>query len=125
MERIHIWIGTFSSKEAFDDYLEEIYDEEDDDAPINQFAEDQNKTFYDHDWVESGFKIVDDLEELIKPHSYSEKYLEAALDQAESLGIESANSFIMADSGEFSEPQSKQTEAYSLMYLGRFTGYIR
>ena len=125
MERVHIWLGNFSSHDALEDYLEEHYDEDDDEQPINQFAADQGETFYDHDWVEAGFKEVEDINGLIKGHSYSDIYSEEVLEKAKSLEIKTANTFIMADSGEFSTPQSKQAETYSLYYLGRFRAYVK
>ncbi len=118
MEFVHIWLGSFQSPKAFEDYLEEQY--EDDERSINQFAEDQGERFYDHDWVESNFKVIDNLEELVMLHSYSGSYGEEVLKKAAGLDIEIANAFIMADSEEFTAPKSKQTANYTLHYLGRF-----
>jgi Immunity protein 22 len=54
-EMVDIWVGNFADEEAFQAYMEEQYDEEDEDAPISAFARDLNQSFYDHDLVESKF----------------------------------------------------------------------
>lgn len=65
MEISHIWLGKFPSEKALDEYFEEIYDEDNEDAPLNQFARDQGENFYDHDWVERSFNNVTRLKDLL------------------------------------------------------------
>lgn len=120
MEEVHIWLGDFPSDDALHDYLEEAYDEDDDDAPINRFAAEQEVSFYDVDFLESGFDESGDLKSLIEGHSYSETYLDDLTAAAESEGIEHANTFIMVDAGEIEEPQSVSGDDYQLTYLGIF-----
>jgi len=64
------------------------------------------------------------MEDLVKGHSYSNKYAQEVLEKLTSLGIKTVNTFIMADSEEFKTPQSKQTANYSLHYLGQFKAAI-
>ncbi len=52
VDTVNIWLGKFESFEHFNLFLKETYDENDDDAPISQFAASQSETFYDHDWLE-------------------------------------------------------------------------
>lgn len=52
---VDVWIGRFPNRERLDRYLEEHYDDMDDDAPISEFARDQGQWFYDHDFVASEF----------------------------------------------------------------------
>ena len=59
VDTVNIWLGKFNSLEHFNSFLEETYDDEDDDAPISQFAASQNDTFYDHDWLEYYFSKKD------------------------------------------------------------------
>ncbi len=116
----HIWLGKFASEAALDEYFEESYDEDDDDAPINGFAKDQRATFYDHDWVERSFKKGDDLKKLIKGHSWSEKYMSKVIAAAEKQKIAGANVFVMADRNEFRKPRSVKGKGYELWYVGTF-----
>lgn len=52
---VDVWIGRFPNRERLDRYLEEHYDDMDDEAPISEFARDQGQWFYDHDFVASEF----------------------------------------------------------------------
>ncbi len=121
MEKSHIWLGEFPSEDALNTYFEETYDDDDDDAPINGFAADQGERFYDHDWVERGFVAHGSLEQLIVRHSYSKDYIEMVIADAEARGIVEANTFILADQSEFSDPKSVQGNDYTLWYLGIYT----
>ena len=118
MEISHVWLGRFSSEAALDEYFEESYD--DDDAPINRFATDQDESFCDHDWVERNFKGSGDLRALIKGHSYSVDYIDDVIAKASTEGITNANTFIMADKNEFQNPRSLKGEGYVLWYMGAF-----
>jgi len=120
MQQIHIWIGTCKSEDMLDSFFEEIYDEEDDDLPINKFATSQDVVFYDHDWVERSFSSNCSIRDLIHPHSYSVNYLEDALARASKFGIETANTFIMADVNDFNTPKTIKRKEMSLSYIGTF-----
>ena len=122
METSHIWLGVFESEEHLDDYFEEQYEE--DDAPINRFAADQGEMYYDHDWVERGFCKSGELHELIDGASYSHDYLQEVIAAATKLGIQSANTFILADSNEFDDPKAVDTAEYRLWYIGRFKCHV-
>ncbi|HBN74705.1 MAG TPA: hypothetical protein DD473_02560 [Planctomycetaceae bacterium] len=118
METAHIWLGQFHSEEKLVAYLEEQYDN--DEVPISQFAADQNESYYDHDWVEYNFCVSHELFELIDGASYSNDYLDEVIEVAAKIGIESANTFIMADFEEFDKPKSVNTHSYKLWYIGTF-----
>jgi hypothetical protein len=121
MEEIHVWLGIFPSAKALSEYFEESYDE-DDSSPINQFAKDQGERWYDHDWVERGFKENATLKALIRDHSYSASYMEAVVADAQMRGIGSANTFVMADIDEFDAPKTVERDSFKLYYLGRYRG---
>jgi hypothetical protein len=53
---VDVFVGTFDSQEVLEQYLEETYDQDEEDAPISAFAKDQGEAFYDHDFVESRFE---------------------------------------------------------------------
>lgn len=120
MEEFHIWLGFFPSEEAINEYFTEIYSEENDDIPINKFAEDQGESFYDHDWLEYSYKDSDNLKILIEGHSYYEDYIDKIIMAARKLGISSANVFIMIDNKEITDPKSIEGDGYKLWYLGIF-----
>ncbi|MCG8456114.1 MAG: immunity 22 family protein [Holophagales bacterium] len=119
METVHIWLGVFASEDALDSYFDERM-HDDDETPMNDFAADQGKVFYDHDWVERSFGEGGDLRSLIAGHSYSESYLENVVEEAKGKRITRANTFIMADIREFPSPRSADGKDYRLWYLGDF-----
>ena len=120
MDRSHIWLGSFPSEDALDEYFEENFDDENDDTPINRFAADQGETFIDHDWVERGFLQTDNLRLLIRDHSYSEDYLDAVIRAAEAKGLTGVNTFVMADEGEVAVPKTVDQPEHKLWYVGVF-----
>lgn len=119
METSHIWLGQFPSEANLDTYFEETYDD-DDESPINRFAEDQGVGSYDHDWVERSFNNDGDLNTLIKDHSYSTDYIDDVIAFAIAHGIDGANTFIMADHLEVPDPKSCKKEDYKVWYVGKF-----
>ena len=122
MEMSHIWLGVFESEEHLNAYFEEQYD--DDETPINRFAADQGEMYYDHDWVERGFYKSGDLHELIGGASYSNDYLNDVIAAATGLGIQSANTFILADHNEFDAPKAVSTAEHRLWYIGKFKCHV-
>ena len=120
LETVHIWLGTFRSRAALDSHFaEEIH--EDGKTPMNAFAADQGKVFYNHDWLERSFEASGDIRSLIAGHSYSESYLEDVIEAAANRGVTMANTFIMADVREFPAPRSISKETYEFWYLGEFS----
>lgn len=120
MTTSHIWLGNFPSKASLDSYFEETYDEDDDDAPINEFARGQAKPYYDHDWVECGFNPTGSLRELIVGHSYSADYIDLLIEDAAQQGVKVANTFVMASEEEFPEPKSVKGDGFELFYIGKY-----
>ena len=122
METSHIWLGVFNSEEHLDKYFEEQYQEEH--SSINQFAADQGEAYYDHDWVERVFGNSGDLRELIHGASYAQDYLQEVIVAAAARGIESANTFVLADCNEFASPKTVEAGDYRLWYIGDFKRHI-
>ena len=118
MELSHVWLGRFDSEAALDEYFDEQY--EDDDAPINAFAADQDEMYYDHDWVEREFHESGDLLTLMDGASYAGDYLENVIHKAGGMGITNANTYILADAGQFSKPKSVNGREYQLWYIGSY-----
>ena len=118
MERCHFWLAQFRDEESFESYFAEP-EEYSDGEPINQFARDQNKTFYDHDFVFAEFDAdgrLDQLCELIRlPAETRDELLKQAGDDH--------NAIIAGDEGEFEAPHDVEGEPM-LTYVGCFPGFV-
>ncbi|MGX5202224.1 hypothetical protein [Aliikangiella sp. IMCC44632] len=69
------WIGNFLTPELQGGYFKEDYDPDDDDDPISKFAEDQGEVWYDHDFLEMGFKSSPTLmSDLVTGYSWCDQY---------------------------------------------------
>jgi hypothetical protein len=93
---VSVWIGTrpWNDPEWPDDYCVPSYGEEDDDAPLCAFTFDFRFTYFDLDKTESNYS--DDhglvpLESMLRPLSFSESFLDAALDEARRQGVTEAS----------------------------------
>ncbi len=60
------------------------------------------------------------VQNLVKNHSYCESYLGEAEAAFKKSGVQAVNSIVMLFGGELEAPQSIESDAYSLTYLGRF-----
>ena len=119
MEKVHIWLASFSSKKVLDAYFNEaILD--DDDKSMNRFASDQGEAFYDHDWVEISFNKSGNLSIFIRDQSYSSNYSKELLAAAEERNVTCINTFIMADTEEFSSPCDVSASDFHIWYMGEF-----
>lgn len=118
MNSVHLWLGKFNDEDALKSYFQEQH--ENDDAPLNGFAEDQGVTSYDSDGVESSFLCSGDLKAQLSGHSYSEQYLDDLLEVAQDRELEGMNTFILASADEFPEPVSMTAGDYEIHYLGEF-----
>lgn len=122
IKNAHIWVGQFKSAKALEKYLEEVFDEDDEDAPINPFAADQGETFYDHDLVFAEFVKKATPQSLMACWEFPKKSIDAVVKAIEALGVEGLNCSFIADEGEFSKPKSVKKKDYQLWYLGKFKG---
>lgn len=118
---VDVFVGTFDSQEVLEQYLEETYDQDEEDAPISAFAKDQGEAFYDHDFVESRFDdSAKSFVELGKRHSFSEYWLTRAEESYKAKQIGKVNVILLVFGGEIDEPKSASGDGYQLHYLGRF-----
>jgi hypothetical protein len=118
----HVWVARFKSKGALEKYLEEAFDEDDEDAPISRFAADQGVTFYDHDLVYAEFVKAATPRALVACWGFPAKATDAVVKAVEALGADGLNASIVADKGEFSKPRSTPGKAYQVWYVGQFKG---
>src|SRR5262249_35751388 len=104
MERCHLWVGWFSDKAELEDYFEEIvpYPE---DSPMNLFAANQGKRFYDHDLVFAEFHEGGDLGAILDTIRAPSSTREAVLAAATEIGFK-CNTVVVADEGEVLDPVS-------------------
>ncbi len=116
---VDIWVGKFASKKALATYLETTYINKDD--TTCRFATDQGASHVDEDFLESSFhRPTNKFKTLVKNHSYCESYLEEAEAAFKKSGVQAVNSIVLLFGGELEAPQSIESDAYSLTYLGRF-----
>ncbi len=118
----HIWVAQFKSEKALEKYMDEMYDEDDEEAPISPFAADQGETFYDHDLVYAEFLKKATPRVLIECWGFPKKATEAVVKAVEKLGVDGLNTSIVADKAEFSDPKSAKGKGYQLWYVGQFKG---
>ena len=114
----HIWLGKFGPKSPESYFVQQF---ENDDAPMCQFAAEQEEQYFDYDFVEISFPDeARSIRLLVDGHSYSESYLELVVKKAAKLEIAEANVFVLANEDEFAKPRSVSGEGYHLWYLGKF-----
>ena len=73
---VSIWVGTFGSQDAVDEYLMEQYEDDRDDEPLSPFAADVGLKFYDHDFIESNHEsnLSSKGADAFAQHSYGESF---------------------------------------------------
>jgi hypothetical protein len=119
-EILDIWVGYFPPGRQ-PEYFKEIYDEEDDDAPISEFAADQGEVWLDHDFMELGSKdSPDGIKDLVAGYSWSDQYADELTNRVNEQGIERFNSFVLLTAGEVSTPCSVHKNGVELHYMGQF-----
>src|SRR5262245_56143250 len=93
----HVWVARFKSNKALDEYMDEAFDDDDEDAPISRFAADQGVGFYDHDLVYAEFQKNATPRALIECWGFPEKATEKVVKAVEALGVEGLNTSFIAD----------------------------
>lgn len=122
---VQVWLGTFPDRGRFDAYFEEFYDGDGSgDRPISQFAADMDASFYDHDFLETGFFNADgggDLMALLAGHSYNASYRQEVVAAWAATGShQPVNTVVLMFDEHFSAPVSAAGDGYALHYLGEF-----
>ncbi|MFO0938832.1 MAG: immunity 22 family protein [Gemmataceae bacterium] len=118
---VDVWIGTFLTQDELESYLEETFDEDDEDAPNSRFAADQGESFIDHDFMESSFhETPSHLTHLLANHSFAGSYSKVAITACEKSGVAMGNVVVLVFGAEIDSPRSVKDAAHSLTYLGRF-----
>jgi hypothetical protein len=120
-ETCHFWVGHFLEERAAD-YFTEVWDETDEDrehTPLSAFARDQGIKWYDHDFIEYGFKEgAGSIEELVEGYSYSDQWAAELARRAKAAGLKGVNFFVFISEEEIKEPRSVKGDDYWLQYLG-------
>lgn len=120
-ETSHFWVGFFP-KSIAEKYFTEIFDSNDagrEHTPISAFARDQGEAYYDHDFLEYGFKVrPEPVEKLVEGYSYSEQWGAELARRAAEAGLTGINWFAFISKGEISKPRSVEGKGYWLHYLG-------
>lgn len=123
-EIVDIWVGRFADEERHAQYFEEHYDEENEDAPLNQFCEDMGETFCDHDFLGGAVtdENSDDLNALMWDCPWSDSYASPAVTayEAKQKEIGEINAVVLVFGKEISNPKDAHRPGVDLFYLGRF-----
>jgi hypothetical protein len=121
-ETSHFWLGRFVSEKALARYLVEVYDEDDVDrehTPLSEFARDQGEKWYDHDFMEHGYRPeASSVEELVAGHSYSEQWAAELARRATEAGLVGDNMVVSISQDQIDAPRSVKGDGYWLHYLG-------
>jgi hypothetical protein len=118
---VDVFVGTFGSQENLHQYLEETYDEDDEDAPVSLFARDLGQSYYDHDLIEASFReLTNDFNELSEGLSFAEYWFLSAQKAFDAARITAIDTVILAFGETIDEPQAITGSGYQLHYLGRF-----
>lgn len=131
------WVGKFDTQNRFADFVGEDPDywseenEDNDDYPLSPFIASQNQTWFDHDFMESGFNNFEgNIKEKFKHYSYADQWAHEVVEMAGKMGIEDFNVFIMmgvdeSSKGErykqVSNPCSYKSKGIDLVYVGEFS----
>lgn len=127
LESIHLWLARFDSFERWCEYLDEDYSADDDEQPINEFAVDQNTTFYDHDTLEANFSpeppsgpVREWLATLLSGFAYSKSWLETALHDAVKVSMPGVNAVLSIETDWISDPCSAAGQGYEIIFVGTY-----
>jgi hypothetical protein len=119
-KNVDVWVGNFVDEDAAEAYFEEDYSG-DDDTPISLFARDQGVNFYDHDFMEfDRCEPSNDIELLLKGHSFAGSYIEAVRIAYQAAGAPEATFKLLMFNREIGNPRSVSSDERRLTYLGRF-----
>ena len=116
MDQCHFWIARFRDRQQMESYFEEVEREELED-PMNRFAADQGKAFYDHDFLFAELNEIEDLQAILQGAHVPEQTQQIILELAEKQDF-TCNALIVADEEEFRNPVSVRGDSYRLAYVG-------
>ena len=114
---LHIWLGKFDSSKQFSEFFKESYS--DDGSPINEFAKSQNKSYYDHDWMEKYFINKGKSQNDFISQHVPEPYTTTVQAIVKKKSITEVNAIILYSEKWESDAQSKDADP-TLWYLGEF-----
>lgn len=93
---VSLWLGSVVSKTEFEGYFAEHYDDDDDDAPINEFARDLGQAFYDHDLQELAWHPAPrPINALLAGHSWAESFVDAVIVACREADLNEANAVVL------------------------------
>lgn len=122
-ETSHFWVGCFPKAVGLS-YFSEVWDEEDPDrdhTPLSAFARDQGENWYDHDFMELGWREVETIQQLVKGHSYNDQWGEELARRVEAAGLTGFNLIVFISEDQIEHPRSIHCAMYWLHYLGTIT----
>lgn len=119
---VSVWVGSFGSQQAVDEYLAEQYDDDREDEPISPFAADIGLKSYDHDFVETKFQkdLSKNGDGAFSGHSYGGSFAEEAWEAQKCLGLGHFDAvFLLYGYAHTRYPQAKQRPE-RVVFVGTF-----
>lgn len=116
-----VWLGVLGTREAFDSFLAEQYDDDRDEEPISAFGAEVNLKSYDHDFLESSFHAAVTSAAAFDGHSYAESFAKAAWLSASELSDRRYDSIFILYGYDHSGRQPLLRTSEHLAFLGTFT----
>jgi hypothetical protein len=126
-ETSHFWIGYFPEEQRAEEYFEEVYNEDEDyeNTSLSQFARDQNKKWYDHDFLEYGYKDnCGSIECLVVEHSYYEQWSNELSGRVTQNDLSGFNTIVFISCDQIDIPLTVKGDIYWLYYLGAIEYHI-
>lgn len=132
---LQFWIGYASSERVFNRFVAEdptFWDteDEDEDIPLSPFAASQGESWYDHDFLESGYSTqLGNIAERFQGYSYVDQWAPWVEAQAKRTSLSEFNAFVLmgvdqrpgSEYRQISKPRSYSEEGLKLVYLGEFS----
>lgn len=119
---VSVWVATCAFDEIPNDYFDEPFGDDDDEAPWNDFSSDFGFGYYDHDVIEPNHHEgkVSSVRDLILPCSYSSSFVDAAFERACELGLSETCFVFLMYNFRYDPEVTGKTESQYLKFIGVF-----
>ena len=121
---VSIWLATTDYNDIPENYWVENYDDDDDEAPWNQFSGDFGFGYYDIDSQENFFDDKNHhtipVFDLLKYLSYSKSFINEAIDKAEALSLNESSYAYLIYNFDYDPSVTGISKSSFFTYLGTF-----
>jgi len=124
---VAIWAGKFDSEDKYDSYIEENYEDledEDleDDSPLSDFADDFNLGHYDSDFQDAAFNGEEYISilDFIKGASYSSSFIKDVEIISKTKTFDKVNAIVLIYDLSFKPDKIDEYLGFPLKFIGNF-----